>query len=229
MNRKYYAFAIVFVAMMLSTLFFIKRDNLLLPRVEGSPTPTAVSLPASDKSVLPSPAPSQSQLSLNVPVDQFFQRITQKTFGQYITPQNSPVQPEKFTGYHTGVDVEYEDASGEVEVRSIYEGRVVFSGYVDGYGGVAIISHSINSTDYLSLYGHLNPASLTQKDEQVAKSQKIGVLGQGYTNETDGERRHLHFAIIKGNDIDFRGYVQNENELDGWVNPVDFINNNGEV
>lgn len=60
-------------------------------------------------------------------------------------------------------------------------------------------------------------------------SQKIGMLGNGYTGETDGERRHLHFAIIKRHYIDFRGYVQNENKFNGWVNPIDFIKNNREV
>jgi hypothetical protein len=60
-------------------------------------------------------------------------------------------------------------------------------------------------------------------------SQKIGMLGNGYTGETDGERRHLHFAIIKGHQIDFRGYVQNENKLNSWANPIDFIKNNREV
>lgn len=44
-----------------------------------------------------------------LPIAEFEKRITKKPFGIYITPQNSPVQPERFTGYHTGVDVEYED------------------------------------------------------------------------------------------------------------------------
>jgi len=46
---------------------------------------------------------------LVLPVNQFFARITKKPFGVYITPETSPVQPEKFTGYHTGVDVEFVD------------------------------------------------------------------------------------------------------------------------
>jgi hypothetical protein len=33
--------------------------------------------------------------------------LQKKPFGIYITPENSPVQPENFTGYHTGIDVEY--------------------------------------------------------------------------------------------------------------------------
>ena len=31
------------------------------------------------------------------------------------------LQPEKFTGYHTGVDVEYEDITNNVNIYSIYD------------------------------------------------------------------------------------------------------------
>jgi len=37
---------------------------------------------------------------------------------------------------------------------------------------------------------------------------------------TDGERSHLHFAILSDNRIDVRGYVQSESELLGWIDPV---------
>lgn len=34
------------------------------------------------------------------------ERITKKPFGVFVTPQNSPVNPERFRGYHTGTDFE---------------------------------------------------------------------------------------------------------------------------
>lgn len=235
MSKKYYAFALIFTLSVLIVLFLIGRQSPQSePEQVQTPDPSAtnstVPIPATEA---PTPIPSITQTSseseLIDPIDEFESRITKKTFGQYIAPQNSPIQPERFTGYHTGVDVEYEDEAGEVEVRATADGEVIYGGYVNGYGGVVIISHSINSNNYLSLYGHLAPSSLIAGGERVSKSQKIGILGEGFSSETDGERRHLHFAIIKGGDIDYRGYVQNESDLDAWVNPIDFINNNGEV
>ena len=48
-----------------------------------------------------------------------YPRITKKPFGIFITTQNSPVQPERFSGYHTGVDVEYKDAEGRIVGDSV--------------------------------------------------------------------------------------------------------------
>ncbi|PIX12305.1 hypothetical protein COZ73_00470 [Candidatus Falkowbacteria bacterium CG_4_8_14_3_um_filter_36_11] len=88
------------------------------------------------------------------PVAEFKSRITKKPFGIYITPKTSPVQPERFQGYHIGVDVEYGDATGTVPVMAIADGQVVFSGWVSGYGGIVIIKHLINNQNYLVLYRH---------------------------------------------------------------------------
>ena len=33
------------------------------------------------------------------PLDRAGERVTKKPFGKFVTPQNSPVQPEKFYGY----------------------------------------------------------------------------------------------------------------------------------
>lgn len=43
---------------------------------------------------------------LNIPLTDAAARITKKPFGIFITPQNSPVQPERFSGFHTGTDFE---------------------------------------------------------------------------------------------------------------------------
>ena len=47
----------------------------------------------------------------------------------------------------------------------------------------------------------------------------IGYLGQGCSQQTDFERKHLHFAIHKGDSIDVRGYVPTLNELSSWLDP----------
>ncbi len=145
------------------------------------------------------------------------QRISKKSFGTYVTPQNSPVQPERFIGYHTGVDVEYDDKPDEkIPVYAIADGRVIHSAWVGGYGGVVIIRHP----EYTALYGHLDPDSLIKKDTELVLGQEIGFLGQGYTNQTDNERKHLHLSIYTANVLNLKGYVQTKEELNKWIDPL---------
>jgi len=164
-------------------------------------------------------SPLQPQ-SLLPPIDEFRERITKKSFGTYVTPQNSPVQPERFTGYHTGVDVEYDDVAGEVPVRAIASGEVVSARVAQGYGGVMVVRHEIGGTERLVVYGHLKPDNVRRIRSTVNAGDQIGILGAGGTAETDGERKHLHFAILKGTQTDLRGYVQTEGELTAWIDPL---------
>ncbi len=160
---------------------------------------------------------------LVIPIADFEQRITKKTFGQYITPQNSPVKPERFTGYHTGVDVEYSDTTADIPVYAVKEGVVTYSDWVSGYGGVLILEVQLSGKPHSILYGHLRPTSLPKKGSSFQQGKEMAVLGTGYSHETDGERRHLHFSVLSNNRIDLRGYVQQKNELSGWVNPLDLF------
>ncbi|MBU0598441.1 M23 family metallopeptidase [Patescibacteria group bacterium] len=163
-----------------------------------------------------------SNETLVPPVDEFLQRITKKPFGIYITPATSPVQPEKFSGYHTGVDVEFTDIEDKVIVKSVAAGQVIEVRQVSGYGGVVVIQHQIDDQPVLGLYGHLNLESVTvQLGESVTKGQQIGILGQSGP-ETDGERKHLHFGLIKGSTINYLGYVKTEAELSAWLDPLEF-------
>jgi murein DD-endopeptidase MepM/ murein hydrolase activator NlpD len=154
------------------------------------------------------------------PVAEFLQRITKKKFGTYITPATSPVQPERFSGYHTGVDVEYEDVSGDVPVVAIANGTVESSGTASGYGGVLAISHTINDEKYVVVYGHLDVATIPKKGATISAGQRVGMLGDGGTKETDGERKHLHLSIHKGTSVVFLGYSKTKDGLDDWIDPV---------
>ena len=148
------------------------------------------------------------------PVDEFEKRITKKTFGMYITPKNSPVAPERFAGYHTGVDVEYEDISTDVPIKAIADGEVVVSRFASGYGGVTVVKHG----DLYAIYGHLRLSSMLKTGTKVTMGEQIGLLGIGYSAETDGERRHLHFGVCKINSI--KGYVNSKAELEKyWFDP----------
>lgn len=163
-----------------------------------------------------------------LPIDNFTERITKKSFGDYIIPQTSPVQPEKFKGYHTGVDLEIfpGEEDKDVEIFAFCNGNVVEKRKVTGYGGVLIQSCKIKRDSVTVLYGHLKLISIQkEKGEELLKGEIIGVLGKGFSPETDGERKHLHFAIHKGKKIDSRGYVQQKEELKEWIDPLSLLEN----
>lgn len=170
--------------------------------------------------------PAELSQLLTEPVVNFHDRVTKKPFGIYITPTTSPIQPEKFSGYHTGVDVEFTDTEGEVLVVAIADGEVIVSRRVNGYGGVSIVRHEINDENILTLYGHLDPSSLTTAGEFVQAGEQIGHLGKGGTSETDGERKHLHIGMLRGNSVSYLGYVATEEALKGWYDPMDFFLSN---
>lgn len=157
------------------------------------------------------------------PIAEFNSRITKKPFGISITPNNSPVSPEKFTGYHTGVDVEYGDVKGDVAVHAIAPGTVRVARTASGYGGIIAIEHNINTEPFVALYGHLRPLSMAREGKTVIAGEVIGMLGEGGTTETDFERKHLHFAVRKDATIDLRGYVPDKQELSPWKNPAEMF------
>ena len=161
------------------------------------------------------------------PTYEFKNRITKKPYGIFITPQTSPVQPDKFTGFHNAVDIEYGDVSTDVPVRAIANGTIILSKYASGYGGVIVIKHEINNQSLVALYGHLDPEQMLPEGTDVELGQKIGILGDGHTHETDGARKHLHFSIMPYNSqdkLDIRGYVNTEEDLSKWIDPLIFFN-----
>lgn len=166
----------------------------------------------------PSPA-----ANLNWPLSDALSRVTKKPFGIYITPKNSPVSPERFTGWHTGADFEIfpGEESKDLQVLAICRGQLLVKEFGRGYGGMAIQSCNINNQPITIVYGHLKLESIGPKigDELLAGS-VIGILGRGYTSETDYERKHLHLGIHQGPKVDTRGYVATEAELKNWIDPL---------
>lgn len=154
------------------------------------------------------------------PVAGFRDRVTLKPFGLRVSPRSSPVQPERFSGYHTGADIEFSDTEAEVEVHAIEQGTVTLVRVADGYGGVVVIKHDVDGTTYQVVYGHLDPATLPKLGQTVARGDVLGQLGEGGTTETDGERKHLHFAVYTGSQPNIRGYVSREADLKAWIDPL---------
>ncbi len=169
------------------------------------------------------PAPASPYMT---PLDNPDERISKKPFGIYITPATSPVQPERFSGYHTGVDLEVSEAElgRPVAVRAFCEGSIVRRQTVSGYGGVVVQQCTVDGQTVTALYGHLNIDSVDHAvGDTLQPGDTIGLLGDDKSSQTDSERKHLHFSLHRGSAVDWRGYVSTEAELDGWLDPCDYI------
>ncbi len=150
-----------------------------------------------------------------LPVRNFYKNQSLNLFGTYNTG--------KFVGFHTGVDVEVipADLYADVPVYSFYDGVVRKVEWASGYGGVVTIEHDLGQINLIGLYGHLRPKDIAVKaGDRVTSGAVIGYLGNGYTAETDGERKHLHFGLYKSSVVDIRGYVSDKKELNAWLDPT---------
>lgn len=160
------------------------------------------------------------------PLDRPAERISKKPFGIHITPKTSPVQPERFTGYHTGADFEIfpGEENSAVPVRAFCTGTVAYKQWVSGYGGVFIQRCTVDNQTVTVLYGHLKLSSITASvGDSLKAGDRIGELGQANSHDTDGERRHLHFSIHTGSTINVKGYVSRQSDLSGWLNPQNYL------
>jgi murein DD-endopeptidase MepM/ murein hydrolase activator NlpD len=169
---------------------------------------------------------SRTTAPLAEPISGGLSRVTKKAFGLYVSPGHSPVSPEKFTGYHTGIDFETTPAEQNVDVPvdAACAGKLLLKKYASGYGGVAVQSCVLDGQNVTLIYGHLRLSSITpNKGDALTAGQQIAVLGTGYSSETDGERKHLHFGIHKGTEINILGYTQKRNDLDGWIDPEQYL------
>ena len=226
---KTIALAFVALPVLIVGVFFVWPKEDYTP---SSPTNLPISTPARSFSTTEPSAPSPStELAspetqttyLYQPTVDFASRVTKKPFAIYVTPENSPITPERFTGWHTGADAEYEDITAEVTVHAISNGTVRSSRRANGYGGIVVIEHTINNQTLLVIYGHLDPTSLIRENSSVTAGQQIGILGKGGTDETDGERKHLHLGILSTPKLNVRGYVDSPTKLTDWLDPLTFF------
>ncbi len=177
-------------------------------------------------SPLSSPNTGGSLSSFGNPIDKAVQRITKKPFDILVSPGSSPVNPERFAGYHTGVDFEIfpGEENAAVPVYAICSGFLLEKTTASGYGGVAVQKCELGNQPVTIIYGHLKLSSITaSQGQQLNKGENLAILGQGYSIETGGERKHLHVGIHKGSGVDLRGYVQKSSELINWINLADYL------
>lgn len=155
------------------------------------------------------------------PMENYVTLRTKKVFGQFIAPNSG----DRFSGYHTGDDIEVVDVTAEVPFYALADATVLRKETVGGYGGVLIVEFVDNGTTYQALYGHVDLASISAAvGDVVVRGTRLGVLGDDLSSETDGERKHLHFALYPSTGtVLYAGYTSNDADLQQWVNPSDFL------
>jgi murein DD-endopeptidase MepM/ murein hydrolase activator NlpD len=215
--------AVVVLAVAADIFLYILNDkNLKIIFDKPAPANTVGQAPVSKTTAS---APS-AKLMISEPIANALARVTKKPFGLYVSPDFSPVTPERFTGYHTGVD--FETTSNEqnidVPIYAICPGKLLLKKTASGYGGVIAESCTLAGQAVTVTYGHLRLASIVKKiGQSFVQGEQIGVLGEGYSSETDGERKHLHLGIHKGAAAVISGYVANFSELQQWINVLDYL------
>ncbi len=88
--------------------------------------------------------------------------------------------------FHTGIDI---SAPYGTPVSVTADGRVVYAGWLRGYGYTVIVYHGYG---FATLYAHLSSISVSYGD-RVVKAQIIGNVGN--TGRSFGN--HLHYEILK--------------------------------
>jgi murein DD-endopeptidase MepM/ murein hydrolase activator NlpD len=177
---------------------------------------------------------NQNSLNLNTtpssgfqpPLDRAGERVIKKPFGIYITPATSPIQPENFSGYHTGADFEIlsDELNKEVQVKAVCSGNLKLKKYATGYGGVAVQECQLYNEVITVIYGHLKLSSITASvDKNINIGETIGILGADKSTETSGERKHLHLGFHKGTAINILGYVSAQKDLESWIDPCLYV------
>ncbi|MFH2104803.1 MAG: peptidoglycan DD-metalloendopeptidase family protein [Parcubacteria group bacterium] len=230
MDKKYLLAVLVFAFVLAAGVvyYLITRENNDQPQIQltvltneaDSAESTNSTIKKNDESV------TTSEEVHPLPIRDAEGRISKKPFGIKITPATSPVQPEKFSGYHTGTDFEVREAevNQEVAVHPICAGKIKEVKKVSGYGGVVIQSCTINNESVSVIYGHISISqSPIVSGDQVALNNQIAVLADHESIESGGERKHLHLGIYKSDQIDLRGYVSTEAELKEWINPESIL------
>lgn len=202
--------------------FFVMRSKDPQPEPDQKITTTETS-PKKQNDTQASSTTSATPPALTLPLSDALSRVTKKPFGILIEKKTSPVQPERFAGYHTGVDFETlpEEQDIDVPVRAICTGPLIVKKRATGYGGIAIQRCTIADETVTVIYGHLRLSSVAAKpNDNISAGANFAMLGKGFSAETDGERKHLHLGIHRGKDANVLGYVQNASSLNTWLDAV---------
>jgi len=183
--------------------------------------------PASQTKTDYTPRVYQAEPTLAWPIINGISRLTKKHFGTKVSPNSSPIKPEKFNGYHTGIDFEINDqeTDTQIDILAACDGPIKFKGWIKGYGGTAIQECELRTQKYTIIYGHLKLDSINHKiGKQLKMGDILGILGNAYSQETDEERKHLHFGVHRGTSLEVSGYVNEIKALKNWLDPTIYLN-----
>jgi septal ring factor EnvC (AmiA/AmiB activator) len=87
------------------------------------------------------------------------------------------------------------------EIRSVFPGRVDYSGWFKGYGQMIIINHG---SHYFTVYAHLEER-MKEKGEMVSTREPVGLVGDPGWQVGPG----IYFEIRRGGDfLDPRGWLE---------------------
>jgi murein DD-endopeptidase MepM/ murein hydrolase activator NlpD len=118
--------------------------------------------------------------------------------------------------YHAARD--YARPAG-TPVYAIADGRVSFSGRMDGYGWLIIVDHP--QANLYSLYGHLSPSRWHKRPGPIRKGEMIAYLGDSTENGGTPKHplvTHLHFGVRAGQRADYPSRGEWRWQA-GWIRP----------
>lgn len=100
--------------------------------------------------------------------------------------------------FHTGIDIA---ADGGTPIYAADDGKIIYRGWLGGYGETIQISHGDGLT---TLYGHMSAYGSYQVDDYVSAGDIIGYVGT--TGNSTGN--HLHFEVrLNGDHTNPRTYL----------------------
>ena len=109
--------------------------------------------------------------------------------------RTSPISGKR--EYHTGIDI---PAPTGTDISAAEAGRVITSGWMNGYGYTVVIDHGGGVT---TLYGHASKL-LVSVGQEVSRGQTIARVGS--TGWSTGP--HLHFQVMeRGGHVTPKGYL----------------------
>ena len=223
MNKYLYILIIAVLLSLGTTAFLIWKTEKVSAPSENNEKPEA---PSSD-------APTEPTPNLTSPISNLKSRKIIIPFGRYFAPgsndhPDAAICPSaiNYVGYHTAVDFEVNDdeQNTAVPIFSAADGIIKRVESASGYGGLIVIEHQIDGKTYTTYYGHLDLKTLKVKDEAPIKAgEKIGELGQACSLANGMTRKHLHFGLRSGSEVDIRGYVPDTKTLSSWIDPMSFL------
>jgi murein DD-endopeptidase MepM/ murein hydrolase activator NlpD len=122
----------------------------------------------------------------------------------------------QYFGTHKGIDIgaSVRGVSGDTVVAA-QQGKVVYSGWLSGYGYVVYINSVHNGQPIQTRYGHLSSAPFVRAGDTVGLGQTIGTMGN--TGTSTGV--HLHFEVRVR--TSFADSIANADSMP--VNPLDYV------